>query len=138
MPTHKDKGGAPPVRSIYDEVASPGLGSTPLTSRRPVSNSPEAAKRDWDLQVINNHIFLHWQCCRISIEEKSTVMRNGRALFNYHWVPALQERGTLNHRMTYFYAFWGWGVRNPKDLIYGHMWNKWNKCLNKGKHIFLL
>ncbi|XP_033022702.1 nucleoporin NUP35 isoform X1 [Lacerta agilis] len=39
VPTHKDKGGAPPVRSIYDEVASPGLGSTPLTSRRPVSFS---------------------------------------------------------------------------------------------------
>ncbi|XP_058045221.1 nucleoporin NUP35 isoform X2 [Ahaetulla prasina] len=39
MPTHKDKGGAPPVRSIYDEVASPGLGSTPLTSRRPATFS---------------------------------------------------------------------------------------------------
>ncbi|NXG50693.1 NUP35 protein, partial [Psilopogon haemacephalus] len=36
VPTHKDKGGAPPVRSIYDELSSPGLGS-PLTSRRPVS-----------------------------------------------------------------------------------------------------
>ncbi|KAJ6665173.1 hypothetical protein lerEdw1_004221 [Lerista edwardsae] len=47
VPTHKDKGGAPPVRSIYDEVASPGLGSTPLTSRRPasfsVTQSPMAA-----------------------------------------------------------------------------------------------
>nr|XP_056717412.1 nucleoporin NUP35 [Euleptes europaea] len=46
VPTHKDKGGAPPVRSIYDEVASPGLGSTPLTSRRPagfsVTQSPVA------------------------------------------------------------------------------------------------
>ncbi|XP_032083588.1 nucleoporin NUP35 isoform X2 [Thamnophis elegans] len=39
MPSHKDKGGAPPVRSIYDEVASPGLGSTPLTSRRPATFS---------------------------------------------------------------------------------------------------
>ncbi|XP_042300841.1 nucleoporin NUP35 isoform X2 [Sceloporus undulatus] len=39
VPTHKDKGGAPPVRSIYDEVASPGLGSTPLSSRRPASFS---------------------------------------------------------------------------------------------------
>uniref|UniRef100_A0A663LWX7 Nucleoporin NUP35 n=1 Tax=Athene cunicularia TaxID=194338 RepID=A0A663LWX7_ATHCN len=37
VPTHKDKRGAPPVRSIYDELSSPGLGSTPLTSRRPVS-----------------------------------------------------------------------------------------------------
>ncbi|NWR85285.1 NUP35 protein, partial [Furnarius figulus] len=37
VPTHKDKGGAPPVRSIYDELSSPGLGSTPLTSGRPVS-----------------------------------------------------------------------------------------------------
>ncbi|XP_071418729.1 nucleoporin NUP35 isoform X2 [Pithys albifrons albifrons] len=35
VPTHKDKGGAPPVRSIYDELSSPGLGSTPLTSGRP-------------------------------------------------------------------------------------------------------
>ncbi|XP_010020621.1 PREDICTED: nucleoporin NUP53 isoform X2 [Nestor notabilis] len=34
VPTHKDKSGAPPVRSIYDELSSPGLGSTPLTSRR--------------------------------------------------------------------------------------------------------
>ncbi|XP_015261578.1 PREDICTED: nucleoporin NUP53 isoform X3 [Gekko japonicus] len=46
VPTHKDKGGAPPVRSIYDEVASPGLGSTPLTSKRPagfsVTQSPAA------------------------------------------------------------------------------------------------
>ncbi|XP_060636175.2 nucleoporin NUP35 isoform X2 [Anolis sagrei] len=39
VPTHKDKGGAPPVRSIYDEVVSPGLGSTPLSSRRPASFS---------------------------------------------------------------------------------------------------
>ncbi|KAJ7345562.1 hypothetical protein JRQ81_001512 [Phrynocephalus forsythii] len=39
VPTHKDKGGAPPVRSIYDEIASPGLGSTPLTSRRPTNFS---------------------------------------------------------------------------------------------------
>ncbi|XP_068016852.1 nucleoporin NUP35 [Melanerpes formicivorus] len=38
VPTHKDKGGAPPVRSIYDELSSPGLGS-PLTSRRPASFS---------------------------------------------------------------------------------------------------
>lgn len=37
VPTHKDKSGAPPVRSIYDDLSSPGLGSTPLTSRRPVS-----------------------------------------------------------------------------------------------------
>ncbi|NXY61376.1 NUP35 protein, partial [Callaeas wilsoni] len=37
VPTHKDKGGAPPVRSIYDELSSPGLGSTPLSSRRPAS-----------------------------------------------------------------------------------------------------
>ncbi|XP_025907840.1 nucleoporin NUP35 [Nothoprocta perdicaria] len=33
VPTHKDKSGAPPVRSIYDELSSPGLGLTPLTSR---------------------------------------------------------------------------------------------------------
>ncbi|NXF39637.1 NUP35 protein, partial [Nyctibius bracteatus] len=39
VPTHKDKSGAPPVRSIYDELSSPGLGSTPLTSRRPTSFS---------------------------------------------------------------------------------------------------
>uniref|UniRef100_A0A8C8VEU6 Nucleoporin NUP35 n=1 Tax=Pelusios castaneus TaxID=367368 RepID=A0A8C8VEU6_9SAUR len=39
VPTHKDKSGAPPVRSIYDELSSPGLGSTPLTSRRPVSGN---------------------------------------------------------------------------------------------------
>ncbi|XP_023970518.1 nucleoporin NUP35 isoform X2 [Chrysemys picta bellii] len=39
VPTHKDKSGAPPVRSIYDEISSPGLGSTPLTSRKPPSYS---------------------------------------------------------------------------------------------------
>ncbi|KAM7153278.1 nucleoporin NUP35 isoform 3-T3 [Macrochelys suwanniensis] len=39
VPTHKDKSGAPPVRSIYDELSSPGLGSTPLTSRKPPSFS---------------------------------------------------------------------------------------------------
>ncbi|NXL91285.1 NUP35 protein, partial [Alectura lathami] len=39
VPMHKDKGGAPPVRSIYDELSSPGLGSTPPTSRRPTSFS---------------------------------------------------------------------------------------------------
>ncbi|NXJ14759.1 NUP35 protein, partial [Odontophorus gujanensis] len=37
VPTHKDKSGAPPVRSIYDELSSPGLGSSPLSSRRAVS-----------------------------------------------------------------------------------------------------
>ncbi|NXJ64205.1 NUP35 protein, partial [Rostratula benghalensis] len=36
VPTHKDKSGAPPVRSLYDELSSPGLGSTPLSSRVPV------------------------------------------------------------------------------------------------------
>uniref|UniRef100_A0A8C9PWA7 Nucleoporin 35 n=1 Tax=Spermophilus dauricus TaxID=99837 RepID=A0A8C9PWA7_SPEDA len=36
LPAHKDKSGAPPVRSIYDDISSPGLGSTPLTSRRQV------------------------------------------------------------------------------------------------------
>ncbi|XP_053327092.1 nucleoporin NUP35 isoform X2 [Spea bombifrons] len=35
VPTHKDKSGAPPVRSIYDEIPSPCLGSTPLTTRKP-------------------------------------------------------------------------------------------------------
>ncbi|KFV96925.1 Nucleoporin NUP53, partial [Eurypyga helias] len=39
VPTHKDKSGAPPVRSIYDELSSPKLGSTPLTSGRPASFS---------------------------------------------------------------------------------------------------
>ncbi|KFR03126.1 Nucleoporin NUP53, partial [Opisthocomus hoazin] len=39
VPSHKDKSGAPPVRSIYDELSSPGLGSTPLTSRQPTSFS---------------------------------------------------------------------------------------------------
>ncbi|KAF5910659.1 hypothetical protein HPG69_004748 [Diceros bicornis minor] len=34
VPAHKDKSGAPPVRSIYDDISSPGLGSTPLTSRK--------------------------------------------------------------------------------------------------------
>ncbi|OXB77443.1 UNVERIFIED_CONTAM: hypothetical protein H355_005152 [Colinus virginianus] len=39
VPTHKDKSGAPPVRSIYDELSSPGLGSSPLSSRRAASFS---------------------------------------------------------------------------------------------------
>ncbi|XP_009083452.1 PREDICTED: nucleoporin NUP53 [Acanthisitta chloris] len=39
VPTPKDKSGAPPVKSIYDELSSPGLGSTPLTSRRQASFS---------------------------------------------------------------------------------------------------
>ena len=34
IPAHKDKSGAPPIRSIYDDISSPGLESTPLTSRR--------------------------------------------------------------------------------------------------------
>uniref|UniRef100_A0A2K5EVB3 Nucleoporin 35 n=1 Tax=Aotus nancymaae TaxID=37293 RepID=A0A2K5EVB3_AOTNA len=34
VPAHRDKSGTPPVRSIYDDISSPGLGSTPLTSRR--------------------------------------------------------------------------------------------------------
>ncbi|KAM6413395.1 LOW QUALITY PROTEIN: nucleoporin NUP35-like [Rhynochetos jubatus] len=39
VPTHKDKSGAPPVRSIYHELSSPRLGSMPLTSGRPASFS---------------------------------------------------------------------------------------------------
>ncbi|XP_074000855.1 nucleoporin NUP35-like isoform X1 [Numenius arquata] len=39
VPTHKDKSGAPPVRSLYDELSSPGLGSSPLSSRIPASFS---------------------------------------------------------------------------------------------------
>ncbi|XP_033899342.3 nucleoporin NUP35-like isoform X1 [Acipenser ruthenus] len=34
VPTPKDKSGAPPVRSIYDELASPGVGLTPISSRK--------------------------------------------------------------------------------------------------------
>ncbi|XP_069841292.1 nucleoporin NUP35 [Dendropsophus ebraccatus] len=34
VPAHKDKSGAPPVASIYDDILSPGLGSTPLGSRK--------------------------------------------------------------------------------------------------------
>ncbi|XP_036396960.1 nucleoporin NUP35-like isoform X1 [Megalops cyprinoides] len=34
VPTPKDKSGAPPVRSIYDELASPGIGISPLSSRK--------------------------------------------------------------------------------------------------------
>ncbi|XP_075685660.1 nucleoporin NUP35 isoform X2 [Rhinoderma darwinii] len=34
LPAHKDKSGAPPVASIYDDLLSPGLGSTPLSSRK--------------------------------------------------------------------------------------------------------
>ncbi|XP_014346083.1 nucleoporin NUP35 isoform X2 [Latimeria chalumnae] len=37
VPTPKDKSGAPPVRSIYDDLSSPGLGLTPLSSRKPSS-----------------------------------------------------------------------------------------------------
>ncbi|XP_068264111.1 nucleoporin NUP35-like [Nyctibius grandis] len=37
VPTHKDKSGAPPVRSIYDELSSLGRTSMPLASRRPTS-----------------------------------------------------------------------------------------------------
>ncbi|XP_074001336.1 nucleoporin NUP35-like [Numenius arquata] len=40
VPTYKDKSGAPPVRSLYDELSSPGLGSRPLSSRIPVTWSP--------------------------------------------------------------------------------------------------
>ncbi|XP_066544743.1 nucleoporin NUP35 isoform X2 [Amia ocellicauda] len=39
VPTHKDKSGAPPVRSIYDEFASPGIGASPLSSRKQPSLS---------------------------------------------------------------------------------------------------
>lgn len=34
MPTPKDKSGAPPVRSIYDDLNSSGLGMSPLTARK--------------------------------------------------------------------------------------------------------
>ncbi|XP_031442307.1 nucleoporin NUP35 isoform X2 [Clupea harengus] len=34
VPTPKDKSGAPPVRSIYDDLASPGVGMSPLSSRK--------------------------------------------------------------------------------------------------------
>ncbi|CAI9613810.1 unnamed protein product [Staurois parvus] len=34
VPSHKDKSGAPPVKSLYDDISSPGLGSTPLNSRK--------------------------------------------------------------------------------------------------------
>lgn len=34
VPTPKDKSGAPPVRSIYDDLASPGVGMSPLSARK--------------------------------------------------------------------------------------------------------
>ncbi|XP_023657548.1 nucleoporin NUP35 [Paramormyrops kingsleyae] len=34
VPTPKDKSGAPPVRSIYDDLAGPGVGLSPLSSRK--------------------------------------------------------------------------------------------------------
>ncbi|XP_026992602.2 nucleoporin NUP35 isoform X2 [Tachysurus fulvidraco] len=36
VPTPKDKSGAPPVRSIYDDLSSPIVGFSPLTSRKQV------------------------------------------------------------------------------------------------------
>lgn len=54
VPAHKDKSGAPPVRSIYDDISSPGLGSTPLTSRRQVTNIP--------LFIIHNNLMFLCGC----------------------------------------------------------------------------
>ncbi|XP_063070510.1 nucleoporin NUP35 isoform X2 [Engraulis encrasicolus] len=34
VPTPKDKSGAPPVRSIYDDLASPAIGMSPLSARK--------------------------------------------------------------------------------------------------------
>ncbi|KAJ8253139.1 hypothetical protein GJAV_G00209560 [Gymnothorax javanicus] len=34
VPTPKDKSGAPPVRSIYDDISTPGIGVSPLSSRK--------------------------------------------------------------------------------------------------------
>ncbi|XP_077119455.1 nucleoporin NUP35-like isoform X1 [Ranitomeya variabilis] len=34
VPSHKEKSGAPPVGSIYDDILLPGLNTTPLSSRR--------------------------------------------------------------------------------------------------------
>ncbi|KAJ8255881.1 hypothetical protein COCON_G00197450 [Conger conger] len=34
VPTPKDKSGAPPVRSIYDDITSPGIGASPLSLRK--------------------------------------------------------------------------------------------------------
>ncbi|XP_030642869.1 nucleoporin NUP35 [Chanos chanos] len=34
VPTPKDKSGAPPVRSIYDDLAGPGVGMSPLSSKK--------------------------------------------------------------------------------------------------------
>ncbi|KAG5833773.1 hypothetical protein ANANG_G00279440 [Anguilla anguilla] len=34
VPTHKDKSGAPPARSIYDDLTSPGIGVSPLSARK--------------------------------------------------------------------------------------------------------
>ncbi|KAG9489055.1 hypothetical protein GDO78_005194 [Eleutherodactylus coqui] len=34
VPSHKDKSGAPPVGSIYDDLLLPGLNTTPLSSRK--------------------------------------------------------------------------------------------------------
>ncbi|KAM9305933.1 nucleoporin NUP35 isoform 3-T3 [Gastrophryne carolinensis] len=34
VPSHKDKSGAPPVKSLYEDITSPGLGSTPLSARK--------------------------------------------------------------------------------------------------------
>ncbi|XP_028662056.1 nucleoporin NUP35 isoform X2 [Erpetoichthys calabaricus] len=39
VPTPKDKSGAPPVRSIYEELSSPGIGMTPLSSKKQASFS---------------------------------------------------------------------------------------------------
>ncbi|KAM4698123.1 nucleoporin NUP35 [Rhinophrynus dorsalis] len=45
--THKDKSGAPPVRSLYDDFASPGLNTSLLNARKPIAiaeiNSPHSA-----------------------------------------------------------------------------------------------
>uniref|UniRef100_A0A8B9HPS2 Nucleoporin 35 n=1 Tax=Astyanax mexicanus TaxID=7994 RepID=A0A8B9HPS2_ASTMX len=38
VPTPKDKSGAPPVRSIYDDLTSPGIAMSPLASCKQVSS----------------------------------------------------------------------------------------------------
>jgi nuclear pore complex protein Nup53 len=44
---HKDKSGGPPIRNTYDDISSPGLGATPLTSRRQDKYFSDAASLYW-------------------------------------------------------------------------------------------
>ncbi|XP_069589346.1 nucleoporin NUP35 isoform X1 [Ranitomeya imitator] len=85
LPAHKDKSGAPPVSSIYDDLLSPGLGSTPLSSRKLTNLST--------MQTSHTGIIPATPCAPARVFSPATIMQTRKGVLSPAQVDPFYRQG---------------------------------------------